>query len=147
MSRSDQIIKVNRLGNEGQQCMRRVKASGKKSGGNLWPKVHMLMKAFYLVSMAVDAGMLESNRRAKAKWMCSSSIVSIKSFQFYIFIYLQICPSLSPVQLLSKFWRFYLFNTSQSTSMVTRMIHLKHEFDLSTFKASSFPTGLNTNVR
>lgn len=30
MNRSDPIIKVNRLENEGQQCMGRVEASGRK---------------------------------------------------------------------------------------------------------------------
>lgn len=50
-----------------------------------------------------DAGMLKFNKRVKAKWMFSSSIISIKSFQFYIFINLQIYLSLSPMQFLPKF--------------------------------------------
>lgn len=36
MSRSDQIIKVDRLENEGQQCIRRVEASGRKK---IWRKL------------------------------------------------------------------------------------------------------------
>lgn len=61
------------------------------------------MEAFCLVSVAVDADMLESNKKIKAKWMFSSSIISIKSFQFYIFINLQIYLFLSPMQFLPKF--------------------------------------------
>lgn len=38
----------------------------KKSGGNLCFRIHILMEAFYLVTMAFDAGILESNL-AKAK--------------------------------------------------------------------------------
>lgn len=133
--------------NEGKQCKGRVETSGRRE---IWRKPLIQSShscgGILLVSMAIDAGVLESNKRAKAKWMCRSSTVSIKSFQFYVLINSQIFPSLSPMQLFPKSWRFLLLNTSPSISMVARVTYLKHRFELSTFNASSFPTGLNTNV-
>lgn len=43
---------------------------------------------------------------------------------------------------LTKSWRFNPLNTSESISMVTRVIYQKHKFDLNTFNSFPFPAGL-----
>lgn len=68
MSKGYQIMKVDRLENEGKQYIGKVEASRRKE---IWRKP--LIKSpyayggMYLVSMAIGGGMLESNKRAKAK--------------------------------------------------------------------------------
>lgn len=50
----------------------------RKYAGDLWFRVHMLMEAFYLMSMAIGEDILEFNKRTKAK-KCGApvNIVSI----------------------------------------------------------------------
>lgn len=85
MNRSDPVIKVNRLENEGQQCMGRVEASGRKENlEETFDPESMLMEAFCLVSVAVDAGMLESNKKSKQN-ECSA-----QHYQYQVFSILRL---------------------------------------------------------
>lgn len=67
MSKGYQIMKVYRLENEGKQYIGKVEASRKEIWRKPLIKSSYAYGGMYLVSMAIGGGILESNKRAKAK--------------------------------------------------------------------------------
>lgn len=144
MSRGDLSVKVDRLQNESKQCIRKVGASERKE---IWRKSLIQSPpahgGIYLLSIAIDAGMLEPSKRAKTKCAASALLVSSLFNSISLSTHKSIHPSCPCSCFLTKSWRYYLLNfRSESISMVTKVIYQKHKFDLNMFNSFPFPTGL-----